>query len=99
MNAEVKDLWAFMSDSNLSDEELMRRMNIASAWMTLWPEIFQHGKPAHKWTRTHRKPRDGKRQWKETLYLTNGRGETRKYAGQDVPSVVPRPWDKEKGNE
>tara|TARA_B100001057_G_scaffold496252_1_gene597229 strand:- start:2362 stop:2658 length:297 start_codon:yes stop_codon:yes gene_type:complete len=95
MNAKAKKLWDFMADSHLPEEELMRRMKIASAWIDLWPEVFRHGKPTHKWTRTHRKPSNGQRQWKETLYLTNGRGETRKYRGEDVPSSVPRPWLKE----
>lgn len=94
MSSEFEKLWDFMCDQ-LPEDELIRRMKTASGWMTVWPEVFRHGRPTDKWTRTRRKAANGEKAWKETLFLTNGLGETRKYIGDDIPSGVPRPWNEE----
>tara|TARA_E500000178_G_scaffold312011_1_gene328364 strand:- start:580 stop:924 length:345 start_codon:yes stop_codon:yes gene_type:complete len=90
-----REAMAKLRENRHEYDRLLDLLDASFALQDLWPGVFNHGKCKTKWTRTPLKPRGRNHsiQYKETLFITNGIGETRKFASDLVPTVIPRPWN------
>lgn len=90
-----REAMAKLRENRHEYDRLLDLLDASFALQDLWPGVFNHGKCKTKWTRIPLKPRGRNHpiEYKETLHITDGKGETRKFAGDLVPTVIPRPWN------